>query len=283
MDWEPALAATHRRFQRDRLLALAASFAGAMVFVATSGDFGPVEGLWAAAAVLVGAMPMGVAGSLVAARGFTAIRAALRERDAASVERFARAMASLPLIAALAFPLVGLLAALSEIPAGWSSAATWRSTWSTRSWPRACTRPWSRSPPSARSAEGRRIVERATGIGRPPRVRRYGVTGRFAITIAGLLAYVIGALLIAAVHACSVAAAGDPRGRACWPGGAGRRRDRADYGTLAMRADRAAPSASRSRRSRRCSGGPGAATSPRLREADALPACRTRSAFWPTR
>ncbi len=213
MDWESALAATHRRFQRDRLLALAASFAGAMVFVATSGDFRPVEALWAAAAVLLGAVPMAVAGSVVAARGFTAIRAALRERDAASVERFARAMGSLPLIAATAFPLVGLLAALSEIPAGWGFgrhlaidvvdtvvAASLYATLVSFAAERAI-------------GEGRRIVELATGIGRPPRVRRYGVTGRFAITLAGLLAYVIGALLIAAVHACSDAAAGDPS----WP------------------------------------------------------------------
>ena len=213
MDWEPALAGTHRRFQRDRLFALAAAFAGAMVFVATSGDFGPREALWAAVAVLVGAVPMGVAGSVVAARGFTAIRAALRERDAASVERFARAMGSLPLIAAVAFPLVGLLAALSEIPAGWSFgrhlaidvvdtvvAASLYATLVSFAAERAI-------------GEGRRIVELATGIGRPPRIRRYGVTGRFAVTIAALLVYVVGALLIAAVHACSVAAAGDPS----WP------------------------------------------------------------------
>ncbi len=213
MEWEPALAHTHRRFQRDRLLALAASFGGAMVFVATSGDFSPVEALWAAAAVLVGAVPMALTGSLVAARGFSAIRVALRERDQASLERFAGAMSCLPLIAGVAFPLVGLLAALSEVAAGMPLgrhlaidvvdtvvAAILYATLVSFAAERAI-------------AEGRRIVELATGIGRPPRVRRHGVTGRFALTLAGLLVYVIGALLIAAVHACSVAAAGDPS----WP------------------------------------------------------------------
>ncbi len=271
MEWEPALAGTHRRFQRDRLFALAASFAGAMVFVATSGDFAPREALWAAVAVLVGAVPMGVTGSVVAARGFTAIRAALRERDAASVERFARAMGSLPLIAAVAFPLVGLLAALSEIPAGWSFgrhlaidvvdtvvAASLYATLVSFAAERAI-------------GEGRRIVELATGIGQPPRIRRYGVTGRFAATIAALLVYVVGALLIAAVHACSVAAAGDPRGRGCWRS---RRSASPRSGSCTARSPcgrSRAPSARRWRPSRPCSAGRAAATSAALREASALP------------